>query len=128
MLSKNFNNKKCAHKLVFFNEKKMRKIWMVCDIEYWLWKSNFGTFWQLAIDPKLKIQWYPLDMLILRQKSCKNFVSPAWKLHNPYCHTSRFSSEVIGLVRKNISWFIYSTYWLGCTAFFANLNIRYILS
>ena len=29
ILSKNVNNKKCAPKLVFFNEKKMRKILMV---------------------------------------------------------------------------------------------------
>ena len=35
--------------------KKKRKIWMIFDIENWLWKSNFGTFWQLAINPKLKI-------------------------------------------------------------------------
>ena len=32
ILSKNVNNKKCAPKLVFFN-KKMRKIWMIFDIE-----------------------------------------------------------------------------------------------
>ena len=30
---KNANNKKCASKFVFFNEKKMRKIWMIFDIE-----------------------------------------------------------------------------------------------
>ena len=36
ILSKNFNNKKCAPKLVFFNEKKTRKIWMIFDIENWL--------------------------------------------------------------------------------------------
>ena len=29
ILSKNVNNKKCAPKLVFFNEKKLRKIWMI---------------------------------------------------------------------------------------------------
>ena len=55
ILSKNVNNKKCATKLVFFNEKKMRKIRIV-DIENWLWKSNFGTFWQFAVNPKLKTQ------------------------------------------------------------------------
>ena len=33
MLSKNVNNKKCAHKLIFFNEKKMRKIPMIFDID-----------------------------------------------------------------------------------------------
>ena len=29
--------------------KKLRKIQMIFDIENWLWKSNFGIFWQLAI-------------------------------------------------------------------------------
>ena len=29
---------------------------MIFDIENWLQKSNFGTFWQLAINPKLKTQ------------------------------------------------------------------------
>ena len=33
MLSKNVNNKKCAPKLIFFNEKKLRKIRMIFDIE-----------------------------------------------------------------------------------------------
>ena len=37
-------------------KKKIRKIRMIFDIENWLWKSNFGTFWQLAINPKLKTQ------------------------------------------------------------------------
>ena len=31
MLSKNVDNKKCAPKFVFFNEKQFRKIWMIFD-------------------------------------------------------------------------------------------------
>ena len=69
MLSKIVNNKKCAPKLILFNEKKIEKDSDDFDIENWLWKSNFGTFWQLAINPKLKIQPFPLGMLILSQKS-----------------------------------------------------------
>jgi hypothetical protein len=55
ILSKNVNNKKCAPKWVFFNEKTLRKIRMIFDIKNGLWKSNFGTFWQLTINPELKI-------------------------------------------------------------------------
>ena len=44
--SKNDNNKKPSSKLIFFNEKKFRKIRMIFDIENWLWKSDLGTFWQ----------------------------------------------------------------------------------
>ena len=28
---------------------------MIFGIENWLWKSNFGTFWQLVTNPNLKI-------------------------------------------------------------------------
>ena len=49
--------KKCAPKLIFFNEKKkLRKIRIIFGIENWLWKSNFGTFWHLLINSILKIQ------------------------------------------------------------------------
>ena len=44
-LSKNVFYKKCGPKLIFFFEKKIRKIWMIFDIEKWLWKSDLGTFW-----------------------------------------------------------------------------------
>jgi hypothetical protein len=40
MLSKNVNNKKFAPELILFNEKKMRKIGIIFDIE----NLNFGTF------------------------------------------------------------------------------------
>ena len=44
---------------VFFNEKKMRKMPMIFEIENWLWKSNFGAFWQLAVNPKIFLIMYP---------------------------------------------------------------------
>ena len=84
ILSKNVFNKKCGPELVFFNEKKWRKIRMIFDLENWLWKSNFGTFWQLTTTPILKIQSFRFGMLILLY-----FVPPAWKLENPYCCSVR---------------------------------------
>ena len=45
-----------------------------------------SNFWHLPINPILKIQSFPLSTLILRQKSFE-FCTPAWKLHNPYCHS-----------------------------------------
>ena len=42
-LPKNHFNKKCAPKILSLNEKKIRKIRMIFDIENPLWKSNFGT-------------------------------------------------------------------------------------
>ena len=52
MLSINVNNKKFAPRFVSFNEKIIQKIWMIFDVENWLWKTNFGTF--LAKYPALE--------------------------------------------------------------------------
>ena len=53
ILSKDVNNKKFAPKLTFFNNNKKRdEKDLDFDIENWLWKSNFGNFWQLATNPK----------------------------------------------------------------------------
>ena len=49
---KNVKNKKYWYS----STRKMKKISMIFDIENWLWKSNFGTFWHLPISPILKIQ------------------------------------------------------------------------
>ena len=45
-------------------KRKLRKIRISFYVENSLWKSNFGTFWHLPINPILKIQL----LLILRQK------------------------------------------------------------
>ena len=70
-------------------KKRLRKIRMIFDIENWLWKSNFGTFWQLAINPKLNnflwVYWFLC-------KNVSNFVPPVWKLHNTYCHTLQINN------------------------------------
>ena len=84
-------------------KKKLRKIWMIFDIENWLWNSNIGTFWQLVINPKLKIQSFSLSILIL-----SNFVSPIWKLHNPYCHILHSSSSFNTLTK--VSGFVLSIF------------------
>ena len=31
---------------------------MIFDVENWLWKSDFGTFWHFSITPIHKIQWF----------------------------------------------------------------------
>ena len=47
-------------------------------------------FWQLTINPKfnhfLKVWWF-------LGKNLPNFVSPIWKLHNPYCHNEYYFSK-----------------------------------
>ena len=52
--------------MIFFFE----KILSIFDIENWLWKYDFGTFWQTGAPHILKIQRFPLSMSILGQKAC----------------------------------------------------------
>ena len=50
------------------------KFQLIFDIENWLWKYNFGTFWETGAPRILKIQRFPLSLLIFVQKSC--FLGP----------------------------------------------------
>jgi hypothetical protein len=81
MLSKNVNDKKCTTELL----SSMRKIPMIFDIETWLWKSNFGSFWHLPTISILKIQQF-LWICSFLGKNLFNFVPSARKLNNQYYH------------------------------------------
>ena len=61
--------KKWSPKLIFLNDFFFEKILLIFDIENWLWKYNFGTFWQTDAPRTFKIQWFPLSMSILGQKA-----------------------------------------------------------
>ena len=84
----------------------MRKIWIIFDVENWLWKSNVGTFWHLPINPFLKIQWFLLSMLILRQKPFY-FCAPLRKLYNPYCHNVSIAGRVAGYSKRRSTWLVF---------------------
>ena len=64
-----------------------------------------SNFWLLPTNPILKIQKYPLSMLILRQKS------PVWKLHNPYCHNLHISISLVLSIRILKNWEATTTAW-----------------
>ena len=89
-LSKNVYYKKCGPKLIFFNEKKIRKIRMFFDIEKWFWRSDLGTFWQ-PMWTSVKVKW-----------------SPCWltsaKLHH-WGHTNMCvalsTKEGVGMIHRN---------------------------
>ena len=89
-------------KLVFFNEKKMGKIPTKFDIE------NFGTFWHLPISTILKIQQFPLSLLILRQKSLFHFGDPKQSTAVKIIKIQRFqNSDVPGHFSvSNMSWIL----------------------
>ena len=58
-------------------------------------------FWQIAINPKLKIQHF-LWVCWFLCKNLSTFEPRTWKLHNPYCH----DIHVIVSVHLNINIFL----------------------
>ena len=84
MVSENVNSKKCAPELIFFNDKKMRKIGIIFDVsrKLTLILALFDTspFTQFSkFNNFLWVCWF-------LGKDLSNFVPPAWKIHNLYCH------------------------------------------
>ena len=60
-LEKNVFNKKWSPKLIFLDDFFFEKIWLIFDIENWLWKYNFGTFWGPGTMSIYKIQQFHLN-------------------------------------------------------------------
>ena len=86
ILSKNVNNKKCAPKLVFFNEKKIEKD----SDNFWHRKLTLKVkFWHFLTPPhytNLQNSMISFDCSWFLAKNLSNYVSFPWKLHNRYCH------------------------------------------
>ena len=80
-----FFTKKWSPKLIFLNDFFFEKIPSIFDIENWLWKYGFGTFWQTINHCRIVLKQFPLSMLILGQKSC--ILGPTiFKIPQPNCH------------------------------------------
>ena len=43
---------------------------LIFDIDNWLWKYDFGTFWRTIIHCRIVLKQFPLSMSILGQNSC----------------------------------------------------------
>ena len=86
MLSKNVNNKKCAPKLIFFNEKKIEKD----SDDSWHRKLPLKVKVMALFDGLQLIQNSKFDNFLwvcwFLSKNLSNFIPPVWKLHTPYCH------------------------------------------
>ena len=90
MLSKNVNNKKCAPKLIFFNEKKIEKD----SDNFWYRKltlkvKRLGDFALFDTSPLTQFSKFNNFLWVcwFLGKNLSNFVPPVWKLHNPHCNT-----------------------------------------
>ena len=91
MLSKNVNNKKCAPKLIFFNEKKIEKD----SDNFWCTKltlkvGRLGDFAHFDTSPLVQLSKFKnfLWLCWFLGKTLSNFIPSVWKLHNPYCHNA----------------------------------------
>ena len=69
-LEKKVFYKKWSPKWIFWNDFFFEKIPSIFDIENWLWKYDFGTFWWTVSHRRIFFKKIPFSMLILGQKSC----------------------------------------------------------
>ena len=97
MLSKNVNNKKCAPKLIFFNEKKIEKD----SDNFWYRKltlkvGRLGDFALFDTSPLVQFSKFKKILWVcwFLGKKLSNFIPPVWKLHNPYCHSEQSWWEI----------------------------------
>ena len=96
MPSKNVINKKCAPKLIFFNEKKIEKD----SDNFWYRKltlkvGRLGDFDLFDTSPLVQFSKFKNFLWVswFLGKNLSNFVPPVWKLHNPYCHNTQWASR-----------------------------------
>ena len=82
-------SKKCAPKLIFFNEKKIEKD----SDNFWYRKltlkvGRLGDFALFDTSPLVQFSKFKnfLWLCWFLGKNLSNFVYPFWKLDNPYCH------------------------------------------
>ena len=86
------------------------KILLIFDIENWLWKYNFGTFWQTDAPRIFKIQRFPLSMSILGQKAC--ILGPTiFKIRQPPPVSKSFRIHLVktsngGYIKKYINYLL----------------------
>ena len=90
-IAKNVKNTNWSPKLIFSMKKKIRKIPMIFDIHrkltlkvkflYFLTAPHYSNFQNLVIS--FEYSWFLAKLL-------SNFVSLSWKLHDQYCHITRF--------------------------------------
>ena len=91
--SKNINSKKCAPKIIFFNEFFFQKdsddFWhrkFTLKVQKWYFLKNCHQMETQNLVISFDYSWF-------LGKNLYNFIPPVWKLHNPYCHAKHFERE-----------------------------------
>ena len=104
ILSKNVNNKKCAPKLIFFNEKKWERFGWFWYRKLTLKVKGLGDFALFDTSPLTQFSKFNNFLWVcwFSGKSLSNFVPPVWKLHNPYCH--KLITKGMVLIKSSQMW------------------------
>ena len=73
-----FLPKKWSPELMFLNDFFFEKNWLIFDLENWLWKYNFGTFWWTVLHWRIKkkilwVCWFLAKNLVSWDPPLKKF-------------------------------------------------------
>ena len=71
--------------MIFFNEKKLRKIWIIFDIKNWLWKSEIGIFRSIDLERMLIWQKKIHEKVLFSLNWCGSW----WKILKCYLVNNR---------------------------------------
>ena len=102
----------CSPLIIFQWKRKMRKIQIIFDIEHWLWKSNFGTFWHLPVNPILNpklinflwVFWFLGKIFLILYPPLKNFtIHIAIDLYNKNFYDNKMKA-------RNMVWNLFTFY------------------
>ena len=87
------------------------QVWTKITIRSYAWYFAMQNHIQAVcpINPILKIQKFPLSMLILRHFFFPDFVPSPWKIHKPYCYNVKPNLQVTNLFLKRKEVFKYSS-------------------
>ena len=85
----------------------------VTKVDTKLWKVRFTT---LLYNILVKIHYFNnfLRVCWFLGKNLSNFVSPIWKLHNPYCHTYAHQKLMPQIFRPSCCHAVLRPFFLGC--------------
>ena len=109
-MSINVNNKKCAPKLIFFNEIFFRKIWTFFDIENWLWMSKLCHLSIIDIKKTFCNVWF-----FCKNEACVN------------CGTLNATTLIWLVVGSRMKQAKYSTHCFKMNSFVASSSLNFCL-
>ena len=108
------------------------KIPSIFDIENWLWKYDFGTFWRTIIHCRIVLKQFPLSMLILVQKAWilrpTIFKIPPPNWHYCWGHPMLIFWKLVDETQMSKPQNIKTTFKQNITCIFLSIRLKLLLS